>query len=82
MVGAVIRSESMDSEPKTADTSPAQPDRNALARSRAAACHAALSKVLAEYDCRIVPMLAAPEAVGAEGAAMLVRATYAIIPNL
>lgn len=50
------------------------------ARKRAEECGREVEAVCAKHGCRIVPYLAAPEPVGQDGSAAIMRASYAFSP--
>jgi len=52
----------------------------ASAHRRATECGRAIQGVLEQYRCRIIPFLQ-QEPVGADGSAVLTRATYGVIPS-
>lgn len=60
-----------DAAPNT--SSPTDP------RQQARQCYAEIAQVLAKHACRIVPLLTQPESVGADGSAVLIRATFAVV---
>lgn len=60
------------------DATPATPDP-VDPRQQARQCYAEIAQVLARHSCRLVPVLTPPEAVGTDGSAVLIRATFAVV---
>lgn len=57
------------------------PDERDDARGRGRQCNAAIQQVLAQYHCRIMPILLQPEPVGNDGNKMMVTADVQIVPQ-
>jgi hypothetical protein len=51
------------------------------AQQRAHECGQRIQQLCADYRCRIVPFLRAPEPVGVDGSRMLIQASYGVIPD-